>query len=145
MWRTNGFLLETNFLKTNSDVFHTLSTNSDVFHTLSCFAKNAMFQFLGVNAAVSCCFLILSSAAPLCATPFLRRTSLAWQHHETKGNVRMSQCLAMPSALVQELYLALHAESHRCESGMPKRMFFCKSLAKQQPDFRIGSLLPSRR
>ena len=62
MWRTNGFLLETNFLKTNSDVFHTLSTNSDVFHTLSCFAKNAMFQFLGVNAAVSCCFLLATWA-----------------------------------------------------------------------------------
>jgi hypothetical protein len=69
-----------------------------------------------------------------CATPFLRRTSLAWQHHETKENVRMSQCLAMPSALVQELYLALHAESHRCESGMPKRMFFlqksCEATAR---------------
>lgn len=69
-----------------------------------------------------CCFMLFPDFVLCNATPFLRRTSL---------------CLAMPSALVQELYLALHAESHRCESGMaacPNEWFFlqksCEATAR---------------
>ena len=93
-------------------------------------------------AAVSCCFLILSSAAPLlsCAGQVLPGS--------TTKQRRMSECRnawQCPVPWFKSCTWHCMLNPTGVNQACPNECFFCKSLAKQQPDFRIGSLLPSRR